>query len=1439
MMKHVQLTCFTLISLLFAPAAWAQGGSQFSLATSSLLESPAAGSDAVFVYASGFTGTESWVVPVSADWISVVPNDPNSASGISFSNGANQLMFRFTANSGPTRSTAITIGAATLTVTQAGVSFIPAGLVPLVSSGLNTPTGIAVDSQGNLWIADTPARQIVEWSASTQQLTPTAINAHPIDLAIDAAGDIYVLGYEDYGYGSYSTSLFQQPANSQGFNLLGGNNTFKAVGICVDAAGQNVYFADRLNTTGCAIDPVGNFYMTDIYSNTIGRGFPWTSGGATRLTSYIATTKPDGSILYAPPTMPSGLSLDSGGYLYFLDNSGTVLHRLDPSTVTKQTASSLPLQTPAQMTTLATGLNTALYSAVDTAGNIYLSETNPAAIQELPRAYISSGMFAEPAGGGDSIQILPASQSLTGVYAPVSSDTSWLTVGTPQNGVIPFSFAPNPGGQRSATITVLGAAITVTQWPTQVVSGMSILAGNNQAAAVNGQPFATNLQVVVVNAYGNAVPGVQVIFNSNDGNVGFSGYDLRAYGSVFTNANGLAAITAFPFVTGPLTVTATVAGTTISQLFSLTGVTNGLVALTGGGQGVLLNQTFPASLKVALYGSDGQPLSGVPIVFSVPNSGASGSFGGGSTTATVQTANDGTATAPALTANTTAGNFTAQASYAGASSSAIGSVNFGLTNYTSIYPLSGDGQSTSLNAAFPNSLTVEVLDQNAHPTQNVPVTFTVITGGNGAAGTFSGAGTSVVLNTGSNGTASAPVLTANGTAGTFTVVASAANLPSHTFTLTNLLATFNYGANQSGVTTRTLPQPFSVQATPGAAAGTIVFTVVPNADNGAGGTFNGAASATVNTDAQGYGTSPQLRANNTPGMFSVTAYDGVTTAVTNVTTTACMNQGNTSVVVSDTSDFNPAFLYGGSGLSAIDTGNLRYAVNNACAGSTIDLTQLTGTIQLFNQVSNQFNSGRLRIDDDLTIVGPGAGSLAIDGGNAPSPGHGTRLFFIGGGTVSISDLTLQNGLGQGGGSDSGGGAAGMGGAIFMNGGNVTLSNVIFSGNEALGGSAGVVLPVPGGQATLLGALGGGGFGANGSVPNNNLGLPGPGGGGGDLFGLGGIAASAAGDSGGGGSAGFNGGNGGFGGGGGKGQFTSYPVSTPGNSGNGGFGGGGGGGFAPNPNYVSVHPGNGGFGGGTGFLGNNNTNAPGGSGAGFGGAIFEYAGTLTLNNAQFMNNSAVGGILTVNNGSATAANQGQGKGGALFIYNGATAINQNSIFGVGTSSANVAANAGAPGIGSSAAPYVNGATCPGQDSANVCGQLLEPPNVNIFGPAVAAYASTFSVTPISNSGATPTIAVTAGPCSVNGTNITMTAGVGTCQLLARLRLQPPMLQPAPPSACPLSLFWWRQASPSPTKYSMALRWPRSLAVRSTTFCLQMPATSFVAPPARLSFRRRGR
>ena len=63
----------------------------------------------------------------------------------------------------------------------------------LVSTGLNKPSGVAVDGQGNLYIADTADNALKQWSPVSRQVT-TLVSAlgTPMAVGLDGQGGIYV-----------------------------------------------------------------------------------------------------------------------------------------------------------------------------------------------------------------------------------------------------------------------------------------------------------------------------------------------------------------------------------------------------------------------------------------------------------------------------------------------------------------------------------------------------------------------------------------------------------------------------------------------------------------------------------------------------------------------------------------------------------------------------------------------------------------------------------------------------------------------------------------------------------------------------------------------------------------------------------------------------------------------------------------------------------------------------------------------------------------------------------------------------------------------------------------------------------------------------------------------------------------------------------------------
>jgi len=114
-------------------------------------------------------------------------------------------------------------------------------------------------------------------------------------------------------------------------------------------------------------------------------------------------------------------------------------------------------------------------------------------------------------------------------------------------------------------------------------------------------------------------------------------------------------------------------------------------------------------------------------------------------------------------------------------------------------------------------------------------------------------------------------------------------------------------------------------------------------------------------------------------------------------------------------------------LNDTGAGSLRDAITTSAAGDTIVFQAgLTGTITLGSQLP--------KVTHALTIAGPGASAVAIDGNNA----H--RIFYLAGNAdaVTISGLTLTHGNA----------GSGSGGAVWNRGDILTLSNDVITASTA-------------------------------------------------------------------------------------------------------------------------------------------------------------------------------------------------------------------------------------------------------------------------------------------------------------------------------------------------------------------------------------------------------
>jgi adhesin/invasin len=495
----------------------------------------------------------------------------------------------------------------------------------------------------------------------------------------------------------------------------------------------------------------------------------------------------------------------------------------------------------------------------------------------------------------------------SGAGATFVGGGSTVTVNTDVAGAASTPRLSSNGFVGSLTVVASAAGLSTTFTLTNIDPPSSIVAfgGVSQSTEI-GTMFGTPLQAEVLDSAGVPLANALVTFAVTTG-AGGQTATFSASASALTNAQGIAtapALTANGQL-GAYTASASVGGVGTSAQFNLRNVVGAPAAISiqaGSNQTRTVGGTF-GTMTVLVTDSFNNPVPNAAVTFSVfaGYTGAGATFPGGPnpiSQISVNTAADGTASianAPAttLTANGFTGTFSVLASAGSISTTFVLNNTFGPV--AALTAIAGSNQSATVATAFGNQLQVLAADSFGNPVVGLSVTFTAP---NTTAGTFS-------VNTNARGIATAPVLTANNSAGTFTATASAGGF-SASFQLTNLPSTASAitavaGSGQSAPVNTTYTTALQARVVDGSG------NPVPNAQvtfavptNGASALFNGAATFSVFTNAQGIATAPALTANTTPGSFQATA------SVAGVATPATFDLQNTatSLVITPTAGGN-------------------------------------------------------------------------------------------------------------------------------------------------------------------------------------------------------------------------------------------------------------------------------------------------------------------------------------------------------------------------------------------------------------------------------------------------------------------------------------------------------------------------------------------------------
>jgi uncharacterized protein (TIGR03437 family) len=329
----------------------------------------------------------------------------------------------------------------------------PSGVISTFAGGagqLNAPSGIAIDASNNLYIADTGNNDVLEITPAGTITTIASQLNNPVSVAVDMQESVYI-------------------ADS-------GNNRI----VRVAADGTASTFAKIIGPLAVAVDTAGNVYVADA--------------------SQVWSVASDGTAgsLVKGLTSPGGMVFESDGTLVIADTGANVIRRLSPSAVLTAIAGTgtsgfsgdggpaltAQLSAPSGIAIAANGT----LLVADAGNNRIRSLTPAAAAAETATVAVvnAASLAAGPIAPGEIITVFgtgfdPANTQLLLDGGPA---TLFYTSATQINALAPGSLTPN----SPTTLSIVVDGVTVATSPVPVATaspGIFTTGASGQAAALN------------------------------------------------------------------------------------------------------------------------------------------------------------------------------------------------------------------------------------------------------------------------------------------------------------------------------------------------------------------------------------------------------------------------------------------------------------------------------------------------------------------------------------------------------------------------------------------------------------------------------------------------------------------------------------------------------------------------------------------------------------------------------------------------------------------------------------------------------------------------------------------------------------------------------------------------------------------------------------------
>jgi uncharacterized protein (TIGR03437 family) len=482
-----------------------------------------------------------------------------------------------------------------------------------------SPSGVAVDSAGSLYIADAGSDRVRKvtngviitvagtgwpgYSGDSGPATSAQLN-DPIGIAPDSAGNLYIADQLNQRIREVSNGLIGTVAGNGVRDYGGDNGPALSVGldyvsaVALDAAG-NLYIAEAGNgfirkvsngwittvagigatyggapgdngpatsaqlnyPTDVAVDTAGNLYIADRDNQRIRK----VSNGV--ITTVAGTGTPGYSGDGGPATSaqlawPWAVAVDASGNLYIADQFNNRIRKVSNGVITTVAGTGTPGFSGDGGPAISAQLNDPAGVAVDAAGDLYIVDNGRIRVLIPSGAACSASVtptaFSPAASGGN---LTVTVQTTSSCAWAIQSLPDWITfsgsaVATGPASVT-LSVTANPGGPRTATVSIAGFSVEVDQQaPFPSVAAVTNAASNLPGPISPGEIVALYGVGIGPTQLVTAAPGSNGSYGTQLANTSVS-FNGIAASMIYTWATQVAAIVPYGITgtTGQVTVT--------------------------------------------------------------------------------------------------------------------------------------------------------------------------------------------------------------------------------------------------------------------------------------------------------------------------------------------------------------------------------------------------------------------------------------------------------------------------------------------------------------------------------------------------------------------------------------------------------------------------------------------------------------------------------------------------------------------------------------------------------------------------------------------------------------------------------------------------------------------------------------------------------------------